>query len=536
MKFLTKTSLVVVMLFLSQNVIALRVIPAPDMSKSSKTVVNTNKQLLEQLELSRDKVSDVKLGSVYGELGMFYQAHEFFAAAKVSYSNANELSPFDYRWFYLLAFIQANEGDFDHAIHNYEKVLSISSEYLPAYIRLAEIELNKGNFKKAQELLRKAIKIAPDFAKAYVVKGTIEMQQGREKEAIDSFNKALKLQPKAKQVNYLLSQIYASMGKEEKAKELMKLSSNRPVQMYDALLQQMHLKSVSSAYYAHAAINSFMLDDYKLAEKLINYSIRLDPDGINQKFTLINILISTKRTKEALALAKKMQKEHPKDERVAYSLGVLNEIQNKDEVAVKWYNRTLKINSKNKVARVSLANAFMRLKKYNEALSEFRKSQQIDSNNPYSYYAEGVILSHLKVCDKSISKFLEALKKSPNENFTYLTAFIKTVAMCNPSQKGVKVDALTAARNMYRLAPSLRVTQSLAMIEMTMGNKKDAIDYQAQVIFDGLMQKLPKNVMKEMKADFELYKKGFKVKTAIKPFDIDLNPHKSNIKQVEIVN
>jgi hypothetical protein len=102
---------------------------------------------------------------------------------------------------------------------------------------------------------------------------------------------------------------------------------------------------------------------------------------------------------------------------------------------------------------------------------------------------------------------MQAIQKQP-ENFEYLTGFVKTVAGCQNVKQQIKTDALNAARNMYNVSPSIPVIEVLARIELSEGNKKNAIDYQAQAIFQALSQKTNKNVVNKLKADFELIKKG----------------------------
>ncbi len=498
--------------------------PLPDMSKSENSIVKKHDKLLKKYQEAKTQLQGIQLGSLYGEMAMFYQAHEFIDAAKAGYQNAIEASPYDYRWHYLLAFVESSLGNFAEAIKLYEAVLDINANYLVAQVRWAELEFETGNFEKSKQLFKSVLEKAPDYSKAIVGLGTISLQNGNSEQAIEYYKKALALQPRANQVHYLLSQSYSGIGDKINADNHLKSSGQRPVIMYDRVLQDMRLHSVSAVYYSQASINAFMNQDYALAEELIKHSITLDPQNINPKFTLMNVLLVTNRTDKAVKLALDLAVVHPKDDRVAYSLGLIYEIKGNDEKAIEWYEKTLKINNNHKTAQLVLANAFMRLKQYNNALIALRKSQKLDTENPYSIYAEAAVLSHLKVCDKAVPKFLEALKKLSNENLVYLTAFVKTVAVCQVKDQQIRRDALNAARNMYLYAPSIRVVQALAMIEAEFGNKQDAIDYQVQAIFQGLSGNMSQLEIKLLQADLELYKKGNKAKTAIKSGDIDINP------------
>jgi len=521
------TILVIMLLLMYFNAAyALKEIIKPDMSSSRKNVVEKQDELLAQIKSSTGKINNTKLGSLYGRVGMYYQAHEFNNSAKVSYENAIELSPFDYRWYHLKGFVEFSLGNFDEAVVDYKKVLEINPSYLASKVRWAELELERGEFDLATKIFMEILKVAPDFAKAYVGLGTIKMQRGESQEAIKHFERALKLQPNATQVNFLLSQAYASVGDGKKSKHFISLKGNREVVMYDKVLQDMHMFSLSPSYYAQASIHAFMNLDYVLAEKLAKHAMRLDPDDVNIKLIMLNIYISAKGKKEALDYVKKLSDKYPNDKRVRYSMAMVFEMVGDDMNAIKWYRKELSLDSNNKSTTILLAKALMRNKSYKKALVELRKSNKIEGENVYSIYAEAVLLAHFKVCDKSIKRFYDAISKRP-KSFTYLTAFVKTVATCDVKDNKTKNDALNAARNMYSLSPTISITQALAMIEAALGNKSDAVDYQRQVVFQAISQKLPKKIIDIFNRDLEKYSKGLTARVPFKFFDRDLNPERS---------
>jgi len=510
------------------QVFAITEIPLPDMSNADTNIVKRHDELIASFKQVKDKKEGIQLGTVYGELGMFYQAHEFTNAAQVCYKNAIEVSPFDYRWKYLLAFIQASLGLFDEAKSLYESVLKINADYLPAKIRWAKIELDTGNFSQARKLYQEVLEIAPDFSKALVGLGTLSLQENQPKKAIEYLEQAQKLQPSANQLNFLLSQAYAALGQDQKAQDYLKNKGNRTVIMFDKILQEMRLYSVSASYYAQAAINAFLNKDFPLSEQLVNHSIELDPKNANPKFTLMNIYLSTDRTEKAIELAKSLLKDNQNDDRIPYNLGLINEINGNDKEAILWYQKTLTINKTHKTAQIALANALMRTKQFNEALKILRESQVVDSQNPYTYFSEASILSYLKVCDKAIDKYMQAIKKHSGENLTYLVGFVKTVAMCDVKDDIINSNALNAAKNMYLYSPTFEVVQAFAMLEASLGHKTEAVDYQAQAIFQALTQGASKQLMAALKADMQSYEKGGKATQAIKPFDLDINPKRAN--------
>lgn len=491
----------------SNFALALKDIPVPDTTKSKDYVIKKHNDLLKDFNEKIHLLKGVKKGSLYGNLGMFYQAHEFFNAAKISYENAIELSKHDPRWPYLLAYLESLEGSMEKGNQLYKSVLNINSRYLPAYARWAQNELESGNFEQAIELFNKILNIQPSFAKALVGLGTISLQQGELDKAIGYFNQVLKTQPNASQVYYLISQAYSAKGEVKKANQYRKKQGKQQIVMFDKILQEMHLHSVSPSYYAQSALNAFMSQNYAYAEILVNKAILMDPKDINPKYTLLNIYLVTHKEKEARKLTYKLLKIYPNNERLYFVLGLTYGNQKNYNKAIEFYKKALLINPKNKTVNLNLAEVLLLSKKYNSALLKFKIAQDLDAENPYPIFKQALILSHLKRCHQAIPKYLQAIEKSP-KNFNYLMAFVNATARCDGTDDKIRTDALNAARNMYNLSSTISVIITLASIELAQGYQKNAIDYQAQAIFQGLTNKIPTKDMIKLKSDYELIKKG----------------------------
>src|SRR5690348_3906579 len=73
-----------------------------------------------QAALAAVTVNPVALSEAYGKLGQIYHAYSLTSAARDCYVNANLLAPKDFRWIYLLAKVDQQEGRFDDAIRRYQ--------------------------------------------------------------------------------------------------------------------------------------------------------------------------------------------------------------------------------------------------------------------------------------------------------------------------------------------------------------------------------------------------------------------------------
>ncbi len=512
-------------LMLSPMLHALQEIPVPDLQRSETIIRDTHAELYGTFLKAKEQLTGIDLGTAYGQLGMFYQAHDFTESALASYRNAMELSPFDARWQYLAAFILSNLGEFDEARSLFEKSLKINADYLPAKVRIAEILIKQGQFDRARTVLEAAQKQAPDFARTLSNLGTVAMQQGRYAEAVKIFQRVLEIQPGATQVNFLLSQAHAANGDQAASEQFMQRKGNSPVEMYDEVLQKMRLHSVSPGYYSEAAIHAYMKGDMPLAEKLIVHAIRLAPDNVNPYFTLLNVMMNRGEYDQGRQMIRSLLDQHPDDFRLYYSLGVLDEVNGNDAGAVTHYNKVLSLNPKDKRTRLLLANALMRLGQYGAALDQLNTARSNDPDNPYIDYATGVLQATQSQCGPAMDSLYSAIDKQP-ENFRYLVAFVKIVAVCLPSDEKTVADALNAARNMYLSSPQQPVVEALAMIEASLGNQRDAVDYQTQAIFSALSAGANETQMNNLKTNLKRYEAGQLPKRPFFAEDIDLHPER----------
>ncbi len=493
----------------------------PDLSSSKQTIKNRHTELLEILGEAKKNESGYKLAEVYGKLGMFYQAHEYFKPAEQAYLNSKELANSNAKWHYLLGVLYKNEGEFEKAQESFFNSWKYNKSYIPAMVYLAEMLYLQGDFIKAQEYFKQVLATNKKNARALVGIGKIQQQEGDFDSAIESYKKAIALQPQANQINFLLAQAYAATGNQEMAKKYNLVKGKIQAQIYDPLILNMLNESRSSTFYNDKAIRSFQAKDYKNAEIFAQKAISLDSETVYPYVTLANIYVSTGRALEASKLLEKVIKVNQEDVNLLYSLGVIEEILTHDDKSIYWYEKVLSSDPEHKKASITLASAYMRKGQFDKALAELKRARRLNPSNPYLLTRQAVIYAHKGQCVNAQNKMYAAVKELP-KNFAFLEVFIKIAIQCDVD-KQMEADALNAARNIYNITPNDTIVELLAMIESKSGNKDNAIDYQAQAIFKALSDN-NKEKIKQLKENLELYKKGDYPKKQFKAGGQDLYP------------
>lgn len=100
-----------------------------------------------------------------------------------------------------------NQGDYQQAIEEFNRVISIDSEYVDAYCGIGIVYLNQKNYKKAIEAFEKATALDPDEPIAYYLLGRAYEEIMNYEKAISAWNKFLALHPRGKRARRLRKHI-----------------------------------------------------------------------------------------------------------------------------------------------------------------------------------------------------------------------------------------------------------------------------------------------------------------------------------------
>ena len=127
----------------------------------------------------------------------------------------------------------AQQGSYDKAIKNFEKVLTIIPQHIDARRNFAMAHLEKGNIPKAKELLHECIKIDPTNVWSFVLLGNIATKHDRAFEvAAFYYEKGLSINPDDNILINNFAALRMEMGDIDQARELfekaLKIDSSYP--------------------------------------------------------------------------------------------------------------------------------------------------------------------------------------------------------------------------------------------------------------------------------------------------------------------
>ena len=112
----------------------------------------------------REKIDAARLESTSalrrGQLGMAYEANGFHDAAEVTYRQASDLDPTDFRWFYFRAVTLIKLVRLEEALVDLDSALAIDPAYVPAILTKGDLLLDLDRFREALTVYGQAVDLS----------------------------------------------------------------------------------------------------------------------------------------------------------------------------------------------------------------------------------------------------------------------------------------------------------------------------------------------------------------------------------------
>jgi tetratricopeptide (TPR) repeat protein len=313
------------------------------------------------------------LSEEYGNLGGLYHVYSLFSAARDCYVNANRLAPKDFRWIYLLAKLDQQEGRFDDAIRRYRLSLSLRRDYVAAFVNLGNIFLELNRLDEARANFRATLEVNRNIAAAYYGLGQIALSQRNYAEAIADFEKTLELVPAANRVHYSLAMAYRGLGDAEKAKAHLAQQGTVGLRVFDPLLDGLRELIVGERVYLARGKVAFEARRYADAVTEFRKAVAEQPDSVTAHINLGAALTQVGDVTGAIEQFEEALRLDPAKVNAHYNLAVLLAGQNKHELAITHLRSVLKTDENDLNARFLLARELKNTGRLDEALAEYAR-------------------------------------------------------------------------------------------------------------------------------------------------------------------
>lgn len=330
----------------------------------------------------------------------------------------------------------------------------------------------KGDYQKAIKYLRKAEKLSPKDYQLFYQLGYSYEHLSLIDEAIKAYNKCIRFNRNFSKVYIGLTRIYIKKKDYEKAEKMLttaedkgeknlgeiikKLQAYKNIKKADELFDKKKYKSALDRYseaanilksaeiYINMANCSVALNKLDDALQFLSKSEQIDPNNYiiyQQRASIYKEKKDNINYKKAVAKLEKLKASNPE---IWLSIGYANELNGDFKEAEKSYRKALKIDKKNKKARLQLANLLYNIavKKFNaekldDAISYSKKCLKIMPD--YSPANEVIQSVQRKKNIKKINLFISSAEKNYNQgNYGEAIRLFQKVLDLKPDLKSIK--------------------------------------------------------------------------------------------------
>jgi tetratricopeptide (TPR) repeat protein len=467
--------------------------------------------VLAAIDEARDIVADRAQASpearseAYGRLGDVLFAHGFAIQAEQAYRNARDLNPPVSDWHYLLGMLAMDKGQPDEAAEYFSQAIERNPFDAVAHVRRGQAWLDLGQPDKAGRDFERALALQPDAPAALAGQARVLLARGEHAAAAERLERVLEVSPEATRLHQPLAMAYRGLGQLERAREHLALIGSGDAPINDRLLTRVLAQSRSPQFYLESALARADVGELDEARRLLALGAQLAPEDTAILENYGEVVARQGDLDEAAAAFGRWIRLDPESARAQFLLGQVRELQGDPGAAAEAYQRALALEPQRVDAAEALAFLALETGEFAEAERRFDRLlgdiEQASTARFGFWAAIAMLLGGDCVRGEAA---LERLRARFPADGDVLGALARVRATCAAAGPELLDEALKWAEAVYQTAPTADNSATLAMVFAALGRFDDAIDLQAQAIFEAL--KLGQlEVRPELQADMERY-------------------------------
>ncbi len=460
-------------------------IPLPDLTRVQPEIRVLIEPAIASFEAGRDELDGAELGFHFGSLGMHFHAYRMLNEARAAYRNALLLDSGNYRWSYLIALVLEELDQTNRAIAMYGVSLTLEPSNIAARTRLGLQFVRQGAIAEGEAQLRQVLKLENRNAVALAGMGQIALERKQNQRAVSYFLRALDSQPDAGYLHNQVAAAYRAMNDGDNAdKHLQQVNQRIPV-IADPVLAFVHAHRVAPAEYLRMGGELVRAGKHQEAVKAFKLATAIGP-GFQPLFIALaksqRVLEQDKAAYAAIDAALKLS---PSDPTANYIKAVWLDQDGSGNIAIGFYRSVLNGRPEFARARLLLANALMRLRRFAEATVQYQRVVAEDEQHMTAQFLLGIAYLVQGKCAAALGPVGDSLALGPG-NVRVRTVAARLYATCPAATADLRARSLGYARDLYREMPGADMAVTLAMALAANGEFAEAEEYQAEAMFEAI--------------------------------------------------
>ncbi len=362
-------------------------LPDPDLSGLEGAVAEQLHSIRKEVVTSylEERQLTPQLVEAIGVLGQHYHSYDLRSEARSFYELAAEYAPADFRWPYLLAYLDQTDGDLEQAQRGYEKALLLDPDVTPAWIRLGHVLHDRGELEQGERAFRNALRIDSTSAAALAGLGGVLGDLGKVPAAIEVLEHALNVAPEADRLYYPLAQLYQNSGQADLAAKTLAKVGAIGVRPSDPIVDG--LENLKTGERAHLLLGrmAFNAGDFEAAAEAFLRAVEAAPASIRAKVNLAAALTPLGQVNRAIQLLEEAVALGPGNATALFNLALLLEDQGDLEGAAERLKSAVSYAANDIEMIYRLAQVSERLDRVDDALAAYERIIQLSPELPFAH-------------------------------------------------------------------------------------------------------------------------------------------------------
>jgi tetratricopeptide (TPR) repeat protein len=482
----------------------LKPVPIPDLARLPEAERKFLADTRREFDQARVDLIGIDLAEAYAKLGAIYLRHGAADAAAVAFENGAALAPEDGRFPYLRGIVHLSAGELAPARAAFRRALALDQVYIPIRYRLASAELALGNPAGARTALGDLPRTRSELAPVQMLIGDVALAEKRHAEAVAAYRRALALDAGASAIQERLARALEAQGDRSGAAAARAKAGPVEPAFGDPLVQGIF--SPGSTDPVAQALSLAAQARHAEARALLDAALKATPDASALLAASARVEGDAGRLDIARSRASAALRAAPDDASVLVTVALLAELEGKDSEALAGYERAVRADLEHAEARLLLGHALMRAGRFSSAAEQYRQLTRLDASDSRAWLRLAAAEARAGRCSAALTELNGALKSRPRDG-TLLEGYVRLASTCPGVSTEVRQVAVDYGRALYEQLPNEDHSEALAMAMAATGKRQEAVDFQAQAMFEALKRKDDAAVAR-LKVELDNYKAG----------------------------
>jgi tetratricopeptide (TPR) repeat protein len=435
-----------------------------------------------QFEQAKGGLVGPPLAEAFARMGALYASYGVDDVAAAAFENAMALQPEDGRYPYLRGYLRLRAQRLPEARADFAASVRLDPDYLPAQYHLGELSLVQGDLGAARKTYQAIATKRPDLAPAWSGLGEVSLREKKYAEAVKHFEQALKVDPRADQLHARLAEALAGAGNGARAAEERAKAGARPALFADPLGGSLEAPVPQGSLVDQA--NQLIAEgNVDRAAALLDDMLKTNPRDPVALAAYVRLELRRGDPGAAERRADAALRDAPNAAVLLLARGAVYESHGDEAQAQALYSRAVAADVHLREARVALGNSYVRQRRYPQAGEQFRFLLS-DVPDDSIALARIVAVESLSLrCQDAERRASAAARERPRDGLA-AQIFVRAASSCAATSEAEHAQALDVAKALYKQLPSGEHAEAYAMALAANGRGKEAVDYEAQAIFE----------------------------------------------------